>query len=124
MTIPACRCLLLFLTALSLAFPALAGEADVVGVKVTKADPGVYKFAVTVRHGDTGWKHYAVAWEVLGLDGKVLGRRVLGHPHENEQPFTRYLTVPGIPQGVGKVRVRARDNVHDYGGVEMVVRLP
>lgn len=116
--------MLLFLFALTLSHPALAGKADVVGVKVTKSSPGVYSFAVTVRHGDTGWKHYADAWEVLGPDGKVLGTRELAHPHEREQPFTRSLSGVTIPEGVSKVRLRAHDKVHGYGGMEMEIDLP
>ena len=79
-----------------------AGGADVVGVKVLhmkKAGPNIYRFRVTVRHDDTGWDHYADRWEVLGPDGTVLGIRVLHHPHENEQPFTRYHDIE-IPPGV------------------------
>ena len=110
--------------AATLAPPAMAGKADVVGVKVTKGDPGVYHFAVTVRHYDTGWEHYADAWEVLGPDGKILATRVLTHPHENEQPFTRYLNDVEISKGIHKVRLRAHDKVHGYGGVEMMVDLP
>jgi hypothetical protein len=67
-----------------MAHAGLARPADVVGVKVTKSGPGVYSFAATVRHGDTGWKHYAGAWKVLGPDGKVRGTRELAHPHEHE----------------------------------------
>ncbi|MDP7546587.1 MAG: hypothetical protein QGF20_04775 [Alphaproteobacteria bacterium] len=124
MIVPVLRFLLVFLSALTLAQPVLAGEADVVGVKVTKSGPGVYHFAVSVRHGDTGWKHYADAWQVLGPDGTVLGTRVLAHPHENEQPFTRSLSGVAIPKGIVKVRLMARDKVHGYGGAEMMVDLP
>jgi hypothetical protein len=35
--------------------------------------------------------YFAGALEVLVPDGAVLGRRVLLHPHETEQPFTRDL---------------------------------
>jgi hypothetical protein len=74
MTIPVLRFLPVFLSALTIAHTVLAGPADVVSVKVTKSSPRVYSFAATVRHCDTGWKHYADAWEVLGSDGKVLAR--------------------------------------------------
>ena len=46
------------------------------------------KGLVTVQHADTGWDHYADAWEVLAPDGTVLGTRTLLHPHTDEQPFT------------------------------------
>ena len=84
MTIPVLRFLPVFLSALTMAHAGLARPADGVGVKVTKSGPGVYSFAATVRHGDTGWKHYAGAWKVLGPDGKVRGTRELAHPHEHE----------------------------------------
>jgi len=102
----------------------VANEADVVRVKVQKSGPGVYRFDVTLRHKDTGWKHYANAWEVLTPDGKILGTRILAHPHVNEQPFTRSLSGVKIPMNIKAVTIRARDLVHDYGGKTMTVKLP
>ena len=102
---------------------ATAGEADVVGVEVSKSGESSYRFDVTVAHGDEGWDHYADAWDVVAPDGTVLGTRVLAHPHENEQPFTRSTTVT-IPDGITEVTIRAKDSVHDYGGAEVTVTLP
>lgn len=103
---------------------AIAGEADVVGVDVTNEGGGSYRFNVTVAHSDEGWDHYADAWDVVAPDGTVLGTRVLAHPHENEQPFTRSLTGVTVPNGITEVTLRAKDSVHDYGGAEMTVVLP
>jgi len=103
---------------------AMAGEADVVGVEVSKQGEGRFRFDVTVRHADEGWDHYADRWEVLGPDGAALGVRELAHPHVNEQPFTRSLSGVEIPVGVSEVTVRARDSVHGYGGREMTVAVP
>lgn len=104
--------------------PAMAGEADVVGVKIIKEGTGTYRFDVSVRHGDEGWKHYADGWDVVAPDGGVLGARELAHPHENEQPFTRSLAGVRIPEGVNQVTLRAHDSVHEYGGAEMRVEVP
>lgn len=106
------------------ALGALAGEADVVDVKVRRSAPGVFDFDVTVRSVDKGWGHYADAFEVLSPDGKLLGRRVLLHPHETEQPFTRYLYGVRIPAGVERVVVRARHKPKGYDGRTMEVALP
>ena len=54
----------------------------------------------------------------------MLGTRVLLHPHDKEQPFTRSLSGVAIPAGTDRVRLRAHDSVHDYGGAEMTVELP
>ena len=102
---------------------ARAGEADVVAADATQSPDGTWRFTVTVRHGDTGWDHYANAWEVLGPDGTVLGRRELLHPHENEQPFTRSLSGVQIPESVDRVTIRARDSVHEYGGATLEILL-
>jgi hypothetical protein len=103
---------------------AVAGEADVVGVKMQKAGDGTYSFDVTVRHADTGWKHFANKWEVFAPDGKtVLGTRTLYHPHEDEQPFTRSQSGVRIPAGTKFVIIRAHESVHGYGGVEKRVEL-
>lgn len=103
---------------------ALAGEVDVVGARVAREAAGTFRFDVTLRHADTGWDHYADNWEVLTLDGKLLARRVLLHPHEDEQPFTRSLGGVEIPAGIARVLIRGHDKVHGYGGKELVMELP
>lgn len=103
---------------------ALAGEADVLEVTVTSEAAGTWRFDATVAHADTGWTHYADAWEVLAPDGGVLATRTLVHPHEAEQPFTRSLGGVFVPDGMDEVRLRARDSVHGYGGREVRVTLP
>lgn len=109
-----------------LAFPvgiALAGPANVEKVTAQKDGEGSYSFHVTVKHGDTGWDHYANRWDVVGPDGTVLGTRVLHHPHVDEQPFTRSLSGVKIPDGVKTVTVRAHDSVHKLGGAEFKIEL-
>ncbi len=103
---------------------AFAGEADVEFVSLDLKPDGSYYLSVTVRHSDTGWKHYANWWRVTTEDGKELGRRVLYHPHVDEQPFTRELDgliIPDGPDGVKVIIVEAHDMVHEYGG--KVVRM-
>ena len=111
-------CLLLMETAV------FAGQADVVAAKVTRTDDDTYKFDVTVRHTDEGWKHYADKWDVTAHDGTVLGTRILAHPHVDEQPFTRSLVGVKIPDNIDKVTVRAHDLVHGYGGKTVEVAVP
>ena len=101
---------------------ALAGEADVVSVRVAQRGD-TYHFSVTVRHADAGWDHFADKWEVVTPDGKVIDTRVLAHPHDNEQPFTRSLGGVRVPADMPTVRVRAHDKVHGHGGAEMEVEM-
>jgi len=115
--------ILMVCAAMFAAQPAIAGEADVVGVKAALQSDGIWRFDVTVRHADAGWDHYADKWDVVGPDGTVLGTRVLLHPHDNEQPFTRSLSGVAIPDAVTEVTVRAHDSEHGYGGAEMTVEL-
>ena len=116
-------------TLLSVAFLSLwaglasAGEADVLAVEAAQEAGGTWRFDVTVAHADEGWDHYADKWEVVAPDGTVLGTRVLLHPHETEQPFTRSLGGVAIPEDIDQVILRAHDSVHGLGGVEMVVEL-
>jgi hypothetical protein len=114
----------LLLALLLIAQPVLAGEADVVDVKVRRSASGTYDFDVTVKSVDKGWEHYADAFEILAPDGSLLGRRVLLHPHEDEQPFTRELYGVKVPAGVTHVTVRARHKPKGYDGRTMSVRLP
>jgi len=101
---------------------ASAGEADVVDV-IVECHPEC-DFHVTLKHADEGWKHYANKWDVVSPDGKVLGTRVLYHPHVQEQPFTRSLSDIEIPDGITEVIVRGHDLLHQYGGKEIKVKLP
>jgi len=98
--------------------------AQVEHVKATEVSAGVWRFDVTVRHNDEGWNHYADAWQVLDPhSGKILGERILAHPHDNEQPFTRSQSGIAIPEGLTRVLVRAKCNVHGFGGREILVDL-
>jgi hypothetical protein len=96
--------------------------ADVIQVRHT-AEGDTFRFDVTVRSGDTGWDKYADAWEVRAPDGTVLGERVLAHPHESEQPFTRSLTGVVVPSDVDEVVVAARDSVNGYCGTTETVAI-
>jgi len=62
--------------------------ADVMAVEVSGSADG-YTFAVTLRSPDTGCDRYADWWEVVDAEGTLLYRRILGHSHVDEQPFTR-----------------------------------
>ena len=103
---------------------AAAGGASVVNATASRGANGTYSFSATVAHADTGWKHFADKFEILSPDGKVLGTRVLAHPHVNEQPFTRGLGHVSIPAGITSVIVRASDNVHKAGKKTFTVKLP
>lgn len=105
-------------------------NADVEYARAVQASDGTWIFYVTVRHPDTGWDDYADGWDVLTPDGTVLKpdpsspfTRLLLHPHETEQPFTRSQDGILIPRDVTQVRVRAHDLVDGYGGREVTVDL-
>lgn len=101
----------------------LAGEADVVDGTITALGGGRYQINATVAHADTGWDHYANRWDVLAPDGTLLGTRELAHPHVNEQPFTRSVTL-SIPEGVTTITLRANDSVHGLGGKTLELQVP
>lgn len=95
--------------------------AQVTYVKASQSSNGSWCFDTQVRHNDEGWQHYADAWQVVSQQGDVLGERVLFHPHEKEQPFTRRLCGIQIPNDTTKVTVRAKCNVHSFGGQVIIV---
>lgn len=103
---------------------AIAGEPAVVAAKAEQEPGGSYRFEVTVRHADAGWSHYADKWDVVAPDGTVLATRVLLHPHEDEQPFTRDQGGVRVPAGIRSVVVRVHDKVHGYGTKTATVDLP
>ncbi len=107
-----------------------SADAHVEMVRAVQANDGLWTFHVTVRHPDTGWDDYADGWDIVLPDGSVLKRneddpftRLLTHPHETEQPFTRSQSGLLIVQDVMRVTVRAHDSVDGFGGREVVVDL-
>lgn len=107
-----------------LAGPAWAGEPVIENVVARPEGGGTWRFDVTIRHPDTGWKHYADGWRVLDMDGNELGMRVLYHPHVDEQPFTRSLGGVAIPEGTEQVQIQARDLPDGWNAGTTIVTLP
>lgn len=101
-----------------------SGEADVAGVEVTRTGDDTFRFNVTISSNETGWDYYADAFEIVGPDGEVLGRRTLHHPHVDEQPFTRSLGGVEIPAGIDTVTIRAHHSEAGYDGRTLTVELP
>jgi hypothetical protein len=97
---------------------------DVLKVEVRKTAKGVFSFDVTILSPDTGWKKYANAFRVKAIKGRILGTRILYHPHVNEQPFTRALSGVKIPPDLQRVLVEARDSVEGWGGRSQNVKIP
>lgn len=85
-----------------------ASEIEIVNVVLTN-NSGSWRADVTLNHADTGWKHYADGWRLVDEQGKVLGNRVLYHPHVSEQPFTRSLSGFDIPKDKKIIFVEAHD---------------
>ena len=108
-----------------------SGNADVLYVKAIKdAGSSSWTFHVTVQHPDTGWEDYADGWDVVLEDGTIIKpdpgspfTRLLLHPHEAEQPFTRSQSGILIADGVRTVLVRTHDLKDGFGGEEIMVDL-
>ena len=100
-----------------------AGKPTIEDVRVNQLGEGRFRFDVTLRHADSGWEHYANRWEIRSTEGELLGVRELAHPHVNEQPFTRSLTVT-LTDGITEVHIRAFDSVHGESTEDYPVTLP
>lgn len=111
-----------FVLACLAASPCLADPVEIVDAKAEKQG-ATWRFDVTARHPDTGWEHYADAWRILDAGGRTLGLRVLLHPHEDEQPFTRSLSGVEIPDDVSEVWIEGRCLVDGWGGTKFHLKL-
>ena len=97
----------------------MLNRADADDVKILSAElhssgGNRWLLNVTLKHGDTGWDHYADNWRVVDGEGNMLGDRVLFHPHVEEQPFTRGLGDVKVPEGITIVYIEAHDKVHGW----------
>jgi hypothetical protein len=107
-----------------------AADADVLDVKAVQTSADTWTFTVTIFHPDKGWEDYADGWDVVLPDGAVIKpdpdspfTRLLLHPHDTEQPFTRSQSGIVIPIAVTEVTVRAHDLIDGFGGQEVAVDL-
>lgn len=109
-----------------LVMTATVGRADPPVVEGVTLHPtgNSWRVDVTLRHGDTGWDHYADGWEVVDAQGRRLGYRKLLHPHVNEQPFTRSLGGVEIPEDVSTVFVRPHCNTTGWGTAQQPTKVP
>ena len=103
------------------ALPAFADPATIEGATAARSGDG-WRIDVTLSHAETGWDDYADGWRVETEAGEVLGTRELLHPHPDEQPFTRSLTLD-LPGGTGAVWIRARTSVEGWADARTRVPL-
>lgn len=100
-----------------------AGEVKILAADLHSTGDNRWSVNVTLHHDDTGWDHYADNWRVVDGAGKMLGERVLHHPHVEEQPFTRGLGGVVVPEGTTTVYIEAHDNVHGWAPKRLEVDL-
>lgn len=90
-----------------------ANDVEIVKVVLT-SQTGTWRADVTLKHADTGWKHYADGWRLVDEKGNEIGKRTLYHPHVNEQPFTRSLSSFHIAKDKKIIFVEAHDLKHGW----------
>ena len=90
-----------------------ANDVEIIKVVLSK-QAGTWRADVTLKHADTGWKHYADGWRLVDDKGNEIGKRTLYHPHVNEQPFTRTLSGFHLPQDKKIIFVEAHDLKHGW----------
>lgn len=119
-----CRMGLLNIVLLSLSpLLVLAGDVEIKQVELqSNAKANDWTFHVTLKHADSGWQHYADAWRIVDKNGKELGKRVLLHPHVNEQPFTRSLSAVKL-EGAAIIYVQAHDKLHGWSKDRVEINL-
>lgn len=88
-------------------------SAKIVNVECT-GQPNNYTLSVTISSPDTGCDQYANWWEVITPEGELIYRRILGHSHVDEQPFTRSGGIVNVGPN-DPIIVRAHMNNLGYG---------
>jgi len=111
------------LLALTMLNTAYADDVKILASEFKSSGGNRWSVNVTLKHGDTGWDHYADNWRVVDGEGNTLGERVLLHPHVDEQPFTRGLGGVKVPEGITTVYIEAHDKVHGWTSNRLKVDL-
>lgn len=100
------------LPVLPLVFYSMMSTADDVHIHaatIIHQSQNEYLVNVTLQHQDTGWEHFADEWRIVDQQGNVLARRVLLHPHVDEQPFTRALSNVKLDDELTTLFIEAHD---------------
>ena len=112
----------LFISAFIFSLPVSANDVEIIKVVLTKR-AGTWQADVTLKHEDTGWKHYADGWRLVDSNGDEIGKRTLYHPHVNEQPFTRSLTGFYLAKEMKTIFVEAHDLKHGWSADKVEIDL-
>ena len=109
--------------ALSVVNTVEADDVRILAADFQSSGDNSWSVNVTLKHGDTGWDHYADNWRIVDGEDNIIGDRVLLHPHVNEQPFTRSLGGVKVPEGIVTVYIEAHDKVHGWNKERLTVDL-
>lgn len=97
-------------SALLLVSSAYAHPPQIIKAEAYAKPNQLFDIAVTVKHADTGWDHYANQWVIISDGETQLAKRTLYHPHVNEQPFTRYSRDVLMPVDAKRITIHATCN--------------
>jgi len=100
-----------------------ANDVTILSADFKRSADQLWTVRVTLKHGDTGWDHYADNWRIVDSEGNILGDRVLYHPHVNEQPFTRSLARVQIPESLNTVYIEAHDKLHGWAKQRLTINM-
>ncbi|NOQ76263.1 MAG: hypothetical protein GQ475_00445 [Methylococcaceae bacterium] len=87
--------------------------AEVISINTSQSvfDSSLLIYA-TIKSSDKDCEHYVNWWEAVSEDGQLLYRRILRHPHSNEQPFNRGGSTDTIKK---ETIFYVRAHIHPYG---------
>lgn len=100
-----------------------ANTVQIISADLHNNSSNIWSISVTLKHEDKGWEHFADTWRVVSAKGDMLGKRVLHHPHENEQPFTRSLAGIHVPKAMKVIYIEAHDKVHGWSEKRLKIDL-
>lgn len=116
------KVILASLLAWAMAWPVLAGPANIAMVKITGIESSM-TIEVVLKHDDDGWEHYADSVAIFTTAGEKLANVAIKRPHAGHDYISVRLNNLDLPEGTEALIIKGNCSIDGWVGQPVTVSL-